>query len=145
MLLSPHFTLEELTVSQEAVRKNLDNTPSRGVIKSLTLLCDNMLEPIHDLVKSSVIVSSGYRSVLVNEAIGGADNSQHVKGEAADINAKGYTVEALYKLIKKSGLPFDQLIQEFDRWVHVSFSSRNRKMCLRATKNVLGKTMYVVD
>lgn len=145
MQLSPHFTLDELTFSQEAARKGIDNTPDSDEILRLKRLCVNVLDPLEDLIKTPVFVSSGFRCLRLNTAVGGSKNSQHMRGEAADTSAKGYTVEQLYQLIKNSNLPYDQLIQEFNRWVHVSYSERNRRQCLRATKDALNETVYTVD
>lgn len=145
MNLSPHFTLEEFTRSQTAVRRGIDNTPPPEVIESLTLLCVYVLEPIRAAL-GPVSISSGYRSVTLNRAIGGASGSrsQHTKGEAADISVEGMDTEALYTAIKSSPVPFDQLIQEFGQWVHISYSANTRRQCLRAVKEG-GKTVYLPD
>lgn len=147
MKLSKYFTLDEFTHSQTAVRKNIDNTPSVQDIENLKGLCTNLLDPIDLQINHSIIISSGYRSVALNKEIGGAPTSQHTKGEAADIIASGITVEVLYQLIKQSGLKFDQLIQEFDKWVHISFKMHGgeRGQCLRAIKNNEGNTIYKID
>ena len=91
-------------------------------------------------------ISSGYRCERANTAIGGVDSSQHCKGQAADTCCPSMTVENWYQFVKKSGIEFDQLIQEFDRWVHVSYTAvgKNRKQCLRAIK-VDGQTKYIPD
>ena len=145
--LSTNFTLAELTVSDTAVRKNYTEqfNPPDNVILALTELCKNILQPLRNTVNASIKVTSGYRCERTNKAIGGAKTSQHIDGEAADINIEGMSVEEVYLLIKDSNLPFDQVIQEFDAWVHVSYNStKNRKMCLRAVKKN-GKTIYIAD
>lgn len=145
--LSTNFTLAELTVSDAAVRKNYTEqfNPPDNVITALTELCENILQPLRNTVNASIKVTSGYRCERTNKAIGGAKTSQHIDGEAADINVEGMSVEEVYLLIKDSNLPFDQVIQEFDAWVHVSYNStKNRKMCLRAVKKN-GKTVYIAD
>jgi zinc D-Ala-D-Ala carboxypeptidase len=140
--LSEHFTLEEMTHSQTAVRKGLDNTPTPEVLKNLKALCKNLLDPIRKLAGHPITVSSGYRSPAVNRAIGGVRTSQHVSGEAADINCAALGQKKLFDLIRKSGLPYDQCIDEFGSWVHVSFrKGQNRKATLLARK-VDGKTVY---
>ena len=141
--LTPHFTLEELIVSQTAVRHGLNNKPSAAVRQSLLELCVNVLEPLRVLAGQPITVSSGYRSVAVNAMIGGAPNSQHIKGEAADINCPAIGQQALFDLIRKSNLPFDQVIDEFKSWVHVSYTSKrpNRRQPLKARK-VNGATKY---
>ena len=128
--LSPHFTLQEMTVSQTAIRKGIDNTPPPGVIDNLTHFCKYILEPIRAMVGYSIYISSGYRSPELNEAIGGSDDSQHCLGQAADIHVNTLSTEELYDLIKYSKVPYDQLICEFPEeggWVHVSYSSTDRK------------------
>lgn len=142
--LSAHFKLGEMLVSQTAVRQEITEQfePSQQVIDNLTALCVNVLQPLREMIKKPVNVTSGYRCKRVNTAIGGAKKSQHLVGQAADINIKGKTTEALFQYIKNSGIPFDQLIQEFDSWVHVSYNSQgNRGEVLRATKKN-GKTVY---
>lgn len=145
MKLSEHFYLDEFTVSQTAIRNGIINEPDEFAINNLKALATNVLEPIRNRLGKEIHISSGYRSHRVNKLIGGAANSQHVYGMAADISAKGMTTEELYIFIKTSGIAFDQLIQEFDRWVHVSYSiSKNRNQCLRA-RRVSGKVKYIVD
>jgi zinc D-Ala-D-Ala carboxypeptidase len=144
MNLSTHFTLEELTFSDAAIRKGFDNEPTVEIKNNLILLCENVLEPIKELVGHSISVTSGYRCILVNRAIGGAKNSQHIKGQAADIRVKELMVEDLFQLIKKSPIPYDQVIEEYDSWVHVSYAPNPRRQSLRAIK-VDKKTMYVSD
>lgn len=149
MKLSPNFSLEELTMSETAARKGIDNTPSTEVIENMRGLCTHILEPLRTLIDVPLLITSCYRSVRLNRSIGGAKNSQHILGQAADTHCNKYTVEQLYQLIKKSGLPFDQLIQEFGTdvsgWVHVSYSPiNNRHQSLRAVRKN-GKTIYTID
>ncbi len=145
MQLSEHFSLDEFTLSQTAVRNGILNVPDEFAINNLKALSTNLLEPLRKTLNKEIHISSGYRSHRVNKLVGGAKESQHIYGMAADISAKGMSTEELYQFIKSSGLSFDQLIQEFDRWVHVSYSiSKNRNQCLRA-KKVSGKTKYIID
>lgn len=145
MKISQFFTLEEMILSQTAIRKSIDNIPTEEVIKNLELLCKNVLDNIRVKLSTPIHVSSGYRSPALNKAIGGAKTSQHVKGQAADISIHGVTTENLYNVIKGMGIEYDQLIQEFDSWVHISFNSAgNRKENLRAIKSN-GKTVYLKD
>lgn len=143
MNLSKHFTLDEFTFSQTAVRNGLDNTPSPAVIANLQNLCNNLLEPLRERV-GPIRITSGYRSSLVNSRVGGASNSQHLYGEAADIVVPGMSVYDVACLVRDEFL-YDQVIQEFGRWTHVSLRmlpTQNRKMPLTAMlKN--GKTVYV--
>ena len=142
--ISEHFTLEEMVFSQTAVRKGIDNTPDAVVIRNLTNLCEYILEPIRKGLARPIHISSGYRSTELNKAIKGAKTSQHIEGKAADISVKGMTTQELYDWIKYSGVVFDQLIQEFDSWVHISYAVNARMDRLIATKKN-GKTIYTRD
>lgn len=132
MQLTEHFTLEELTYSETAIRKNLDNTPSQEIINNLTILCNKVLEPLRTTWGLPIKINSGYRSPLVNESVGGVPTSQHCKGQAADTVAIGLSVKDYYQKVKdlvKNGLVIDQCIYEYGSWVHVSYnpSGNNRK------------------
>jgi uncharacterized protein YcbK (DUF882 family) len=140
MKLTEHFTLEEMTVSEYAARNGLKNTPSETAVQNLKILCKNVLEPLRLIVQKPVIITSGYRSKKVNEAIGGSTTSQHMKGQAADFIVIGMTVEEVFTIVAKQ-LPFDQLIQEFGKWVHVSYAGKLRHEKLLA-RLVNGKTKY---
>lgn len=132
MQLSKYFTLEEMLFSDTAIRKGIDNTPddkSLKNLKELSLLC---LDLIREDLGLPVFVTSGFRCKKLNRLVGGALSpiSQHTKGQAADIRVDGMDTEDLYQHIKSSGIEFDQLIQEYDSWVHVSFNKgKNRKQC----------------
>jgi hypothetical protein len=104
------------------------------------LLCQNVLEPLRQIVQKPVIITSGYRSKKLNAAIGGSSSSQHTKGQAADFIVIGLTLEEVFDIVAGQ-LPFDQLIQEFGQWVHASFHEPLRKEKLLA-KRVNGKTIY---
>jgi uncharacterized protein YcbK (DUF882 family) len=140
MKLTEHFTLEEMTVSEYAARNGLKNTPSETAVQNLKILCTNVLEPLRITLQKPVIITSGYRSKKLNEAIGGSSTSQHMKGQAADLIVPDMTVEEVFDLIAKQ-LPFDQLIEEFGKWVHVSYAGKLRHEKLLA-KLVNGKTKY---
>lgn len=121
--MSAHFSIAELTFSQTAVRRGIDNTPSEAVTANLRRLCDT-LEQVRALVGKPLSISSGYRSPALNIAVGGAINppSAHVVGLAADINCAGLTPKALACLIRESGIAFDQLIYE-GTWVHIGLAT----------------------
>jgi zinc D-Ala-D-Ala carboxypeptidase len=135
--LSEHFSLEEFTKSQSASRLRIDNTPPEDVIKNLTNLCIHVLEKVRLNYGRPVIVNSGYRSPALNKVIGGSRNSQHMSGQAADIEVPGIDNRFLFNWIKDN-LQFDQLILEFYKpgipdsgWVHVSWNSNtNRRQIL---------------
>jgi len=145
MKLSLNFNLEEFTNSETAIRKGINNKPSEEIVLNLQLLCLNVLEPIEKLINKQIIISSGYRSKELNSEIGGAKNSQHVEGKAADIKVKDISTEDLFQIIIKSEIEYDQIIQEFDRWIHISYNKgKNRKQKLRATKDQNNKTIYTI-
>ena len=120
--LSEHFTLEELIFSQNAKRLGLDNTPSLEVIENLKRLCVT-LEEVRALLGSAIHISSGYRSSAVNRAAGSSSRSQHLLGCAVDFNIHGMTPDQVCKIIMASDIEFDQLIKEWDSWVHLSVPS----------------------
>jgi hypothetical protein len=141
MRLTKNFELWEFVVSQTAVRHGLDNTPSAAHIRALKALCENILQPLRDNIKRSIVVSSGYRSPAVNTQVGGSSTSQHCKGQAADFNVSGLSVSAIVERIQKLELPFDQLIDEYGAWVHVSFRANPRGQVLKVRK-VEGKNVW---
>jgi len=118
--LSRHFTLAELTASQIAARRGLDNTPGDAEANQLRRLCALILEPLRVALDRPVVVTSGYRSREVNALVGGAKNSHHLSGRAADIQVPGMTPIEVCRAIAEAELPFDQLIHEFGDWCHVS-------------------------
>lgn len=134
MNLSTHFTLEELTFSETAARQNIDNTPPPQVIANLRRVA-TVLEQVRSIVNRPIMISSGYRSPVVNNAVGGSNNSAHMTGLAADIRAAGMTPRELAEAIKHNAVKFDQLILEFDRWVHVGLAAgipRNQVLTIRS-------------
>ena len=131
--ISKNFSLNEFTDSITAKNKKIDNTPSQEAIVNITLLVENTLQPIRDMWGNVIFVNSGYRSKKLNDAIGGALESQHLTGQAADITAGNPTEnKKLFNLILSSNIPFDQLIDEYNcQWIHVSFSkTKNRRQIL---------------
>lgn len=141
MRITPHFTLSEMTKSQTALRLGLDNDPDSDGIASLRALCEQVLEPIREHYDRPVIVTSGFRALAVNKAIGSRATSQHIKGEAADIEIPGVDNLEIYYWVA-ANLDFDQLILEYysgepsSGWVHVSHVRRsNRKQTLRIDKS----------
>lgn len=146
MNLSTNFTLEELTFSHTAVRKGISNVPSQEIIANLERVCFDLLEPLRAMFNAPIIISSGYRSVALNKAIGGAKNSQHIQGEAVDFTVKGMTVQEVYEVIKNSDLVYRQNIQEFSAWVHLSVTNGDgvKRQNLKAVKNGK-KTIYIND
>jgi len=125
MKLSEHFTLEELTVSEIGKRFNIDNTPNESVIANLKRLA-KLLEQVRSLLNKPINVNSAYRSVELNAKAGGKSNSQHTIGCAADIRVNGMTPDEIVRTIKDSNIVFDQLIREFDSWVHISIPDEGK-------------------
>lgn len=141
MNLSPHFTLEEFTFSETAVRKNIANIPTPEIIENLRIVARN-LEIIRQNLGHPIIISSGYRSPAVNRLIGGSVNSAHCLGWAVDFTCPGFgTPYTVAQRISGMGLVFDQLIHEYGRWVHISFDPQARKKRLTIT----GKRTGYVD
>ena len=134
-----HFTLEELYASDTAKRLGINNKPSIQKMINLVYLAAFVLEPLRVAMGRPINISSGYRCEQLNRAVGGAYNSQHLKGQAADINIDGDMAfgRKVFDYIKNH-LPFDQLIWEHDRsgtyWVHVSYVfpdfGKNRKQVI---------------
>ena len=120
MNLSKHFTLAELTHTNH---RTLDNTPNEGEIENL-----KRLAVLLELVKTQlggrpIMVNSAFRSSAVNAAVGSKDTSQHRSGCAADIRVPGVTPDEVVRSVITAGLPYDQIIREFDAWTHISIPS----------------------
>ena len=141
MNLSPHFSLAELVASQVATRKGIDNTPAPAIVANLTRLAA-LLEQVRSLVGAPIAISSGYRSPALNRAVGGAANSAHVLGLAADISTAKLTPKALALLIRQSDIAFDQLIYE-GTWVHIGLSVGTLRRQVLTAKFAGGGVSYV--
>ena len=122
-----HFTIEEMYASDTARRLGIDNKPTTQKMINLVYLCAFVLEPLRVAMGKPIRISSGYRCEKLNKAVGGVYNSQHLKGQAADIDIQG-DMEFGRKIFEyiKNHLPFDQLIWEHNPktgsyWVHVSY------------------------
>jgi zinc D-Ala-D-Ala carboxypeptidase len=128
MRLSENFSLEELTASETAARKGIDNTPSEEVINNLKRLAAALQEVRALLNHRAILISSGYRSPELNQAVGGSATSDHCKGLAADFICPSYgTPNDIVRAIAASGLSFKQVIREFDRWVHLSIPEEGQE------------------
>ena len=133
MYLSPNFSLEEMCKSSTALRKNINNSPDDLQVQCMTALCENILQPIRDEF-GPFIVSSGFRSVALCEAIGSKATSQHAKGQAADFEVPGVDNYELALWID-TNLSYDQLILEYysggnSGWIHCSYVPNGRKQKL---------------
>ena len=117
MLLTPHFTLEELTVTDH---REFDNIPNSSEINNLKRLAE-LLEEVKTLLGGKpIMVNSAFRSKQVNDAVGSKDTSQHRVGCAADIRVPGVTPDEVVKAVIASGIGYDQIIREFNSWTHIS-------------------------
>ena len=120
MKISRHFELEELLVSEMAARLRINNVPTSGIHLRLERLAETMDE-VRDLLGHPVIITSGYRSDALNRAVGGVHTSDHIKGLAADFICPRFGPPAVVcAAIRDSGIPFRQLINEFNRWTHIA-------------------------
>mgnify|MGYP003122253621 FL=1 len=156
MRLTKNFTLQELIYSATALRKNIDNTPTKEGIIKLRLLAANLLQPLRNAV-GSIRITSGYRSTLLSEAIGSSSNSQHCRYEAVDMQfvkrGKMDNIK-IYNALIDLDLDFDQCILEFGdstaksdpnypAWIHLSWKiADNRRQVLVAYKDENNKTKY---
>ena len=120
MNLTEHFTLEELTATSH---REFDNTPNADEIANLTRLAIFLERVKAKLGGKPVMINSGFRSKQVNDSVGSKDTSQHRIGCAADIRVPGMTPNEIVQTLIDSGLPYDQIIREFDSWTHISVPS----------------------
>lgn len=135
--VTEHISFDEATISQTATRKGIINIPNNQQLENMKLVAEKCFEPVREHFGVPLKVSSFFRCEKLNKAVGGASNSQHVKGQAIDIQATSNITNAqIFEYIKKN-LEFDQLIWEYGTndnpaWVHVSFSNtHNRKQVIR--------------
>jgi len=147
MNLTRNFSLLELTKSDTAIRKGIDNNPNADQVEKLKALCENILQPVRDHF-GRVKVTSGFRSVELCTAIGSSVNSQHAKAEAADFECPGVDNAELADWIHKN-LPYDQLILEFytpgepnSGWIHCSWIDGTPRASRLWAYRSEGKTKY---
>ena len=132
MNLSEHFTLAELTTTSH---RQFDNTPNDAEMGNLVLLAE-LLERVKAFLNGKpIMVNSAFRSKAVNDSVGSKDTSQHRTGCAADIRVPGMTPDQVVKAIIAAGLPYDQLIREFDAWTHISIADKPRRQALIIDKS----------
>ena len=117
MNLSPHFTLTELTVTDH---REFDNSPTQEEISNLQRLAQLLEQVKHELYDKPIMINSAFRCKQVNDAVGSKDSSQHRHGCAADFRVPGVTPDEVVRAVIAAGLPFDQIIREYDRWTHIS-------------------------
>ena len=124
-----NFKMSELITSDTANIRKINNMPDINSLDAMLDLVVFCLQPLRERLKKPVIITSGYRSHEVNKLVGGAQNSQHTKGQAVDIVVNGLTPAQLTDfIVAQKDIPFDQLINEYDRWTHISYvKGKNRR------------------
>lgn len=127
-----NFTISELVKSDTAEKAGINNTPDINSLDNLLDLIFYVLQPLRDKLGKPMIITSGFRSKKVNALVGGVSNSQHLYGQACDFVVNGMTPAQVVEFVKNSGIEFDQLLNEYDQWAHISFNKRhNRKQVLK--------------
>lgn len=123
-----NFKISEFIRSDIARKYNINNMPDANSLDNILDLIVHCLQPIRNKIKKPIIITSGYRCPAVNRWVGGKPNSQHLKGQAADFIINGMTPAEIVDKIKDYDIEYDQLINEYDNWVHISFvKGKNRK------------------
>lgn len=139
MQLTKNFTLAEFTNSDLAVRYSLDNVPGAVALSNIEMLTESLLQPMREGL-GALYISSGFRSEAVNQKAGGSKNSQHCLGRAADIKSiVGYSSLGVCQWVLDSGLEFDQLINEFSFWSHISYNKDNNRREVWTAVKVLNR------
>jgi zinc D-Ala-D-Ala carboxypeptidase len=151
MKISKYVDISEVTNSDTAKRRGIDNSPTAEHLENLKVTCIEVFDKVREHFGVPIYISSGYRSAALNKAIGGSATSDHNNGKALDLDqdgkGNGVTNRQVFDYIKDN-LEFDQLIWEFGSsqnpdWVHVGYrKGANRKQILRAIRNASGKTTY---
>ena len=125
--MTPHFTLAELTATSH---RQFDNTPNEEETANLQKLAEFLEQVKTALDGKPIMINSAFRSKQVNDSVGSKDTSQHRTGCAADFKVPGMTPDAVVRTIIAAGLPYDQIIREFDAWTHISISDTPRRQAL---------------
>ena len=118
--MTPHFTLAELTATSH---RQFDNTPNEAETANLQKLAEFLEQVKEALDGKPIMINSGFRSKAVNDSVGSKDSSQHRVGAACDFRVPGMTPDAVVRAVIAAGLPFDQIIREFDAWTHISVTN----------------------
>lgn len=127
-----NFKISELIHSDIAIKNNINNMPDINSLDNMLNLIFYCLQPIRNKINKPIIISSGFRNSEVNFLVKGKTNSQHLKGQAVDFIIKGMKIEDIINFVKKSNIEYDQLINEYDKWVHISYvKGKNRKQILK--------------
>lgn len=143
--ISKNFTYGELIRSQTAARQGIDNTPTEEEYKNLLYIVRRCLEPVRRQFGTPVIITSGFRCLELNRAIGSHDGSQHISGEAIDFVVQSKSIDGVFRWITTESLvEWDQIIHEFGEWIHISYVNdrENRNEILTAKRNQSGNVYY---
>lgn len=131
-MINLNFSISELIKSDIAIKNNINNMPDIRALDNILNLIVYCLQPIRDKLNKPMVITSGFRCAKVNQLAGGKSNSQHLTGAAADFHVPGMTVAQTIEFIKTTGIEFDQLINEYDKWVHISYTKgSNRRSCFK--------------
>lgn len=134
MQLSEHFSLEEATFSDTAIRLGINNQPNEQQLQNMKTVAENM-EKVRALLGKGIKVNSWLRLPEVNVAVGGSKISSHMDGWAVDFTCSGFgDPYAVCKAIEASDIKFDQMIHEFGRWTHISFAPEMRMQAMTIFK-----------
>ena len=142
MKLSANFRLDEFLQSQTAARKGIDMIPPPEVIDNLQELVTHFLQPLRESINSPMRITSGFRPLELNTEIGGSKTSQHMEGKAADFQVPGWKPIDVCDMAITNSLPFDQLIHEFQSWIHASYNGDENRFAKLTAKLVNGGPQY---
>ena len=129
-MIELNFTMSELLKSDIAEKYNISNIPDKQSLDNMLILICECLQPIRNYIDKPMNISSGYRSPRLNghPLINGSETSQHCKGQAVDFTVKGLTPKQVIEKVIASGVEYDQIINEHNIWVHISYNKgKNRK------------------
>ena len=130
-MINLNFTISELCNSKRAKENNIDNIPTLIELDNMLKLIVYCLQPIRDRLNKPMIITSGYRCPKLNKLVGGVNNSQHQEGKAVDFRVPNASINSVIEFIRKSGIEYDQLINEYNQWIHISYNhGKNRKQII---------------
>lgn len=133
-----NFTLSELIHSDTAEKYNINNMPDIKSLDNLLYLICDCLQPVREVFQKPMIITSGFRTKRVNELCGGSKTSEHLTGCAADFIIKGLSVAEIVQRIRRTTIPYNQLIEEHSQntcWVHISYKKTGNKREVLRYKN----------
>jgi len=122
-----YFSMSELIHSDTAILHNINNMPDINSLDNMLDLIHYVLNPIRERIKKPIIITSGYRNEKVNRLVGSKNTSQHLKGQAVDFVIQGMKPSEIVHFIRNTYIEYDQLINEYDKWVHISYNKGNNR------------------